>query len=136
MLRKVLISHHSLNFYEIHMIHARCLNSVREGGFTIYRPLSWLRSYNIIITSNKKLCSNYVYKLEWDYTDFEFIIRILFATIDDILTFFGVKNCETRYDVGKLDQTAELLVYYFRYIWQLNFDPILSQSFRNKIINC
>ena len=50
MLRKVLISHHSLNFYEIHMILARCLNYVREGGFAMYPPFSCLGSYNIIIT--------------------------------------------------------------------------------------
>ena len=59
MLRKVLISHHSMNFYEIHITLARCLNS--EGRWFCNLPsIFLLASYHslsllhIIITQSNK----------------------------------------------------------------------------------
>ena len=90
MLRKVLISHHSLKFYEIHMILARCLNSVREGGFAMYPHfLAWevitslslaIKNYEVIMHINKN-----------EITLSNLKIKILFAIIDDILTFLELK---------------------------------------------
>ena len=69
---RVVISRHSMIFYEIHMSLARCSNSAR-GGFATYLHFC-LGSWDIIIASNKNtygviivLVYNCVYKLKRDH---------------------------------------------------------------------